>query len=231
MTYETHETSDTDRIGTADHAAQAATDQILSAANLSLAKIPLLEGESGDDLNSFRIAAMAAIQPRDAIEAVWLQDFISYTWESMRLRRLKVDFVTKAQTAALHRILNNLSSDELPVSTQKVLIRNWAKQDPAAIDEVNRLLTSLGQSMDSVVATAFKDQLDYIDQVERLIGHYDQRRDNAIKELDKRRDTLARRAYVFSQTFSDANFTEDNGAMEVPGGIPGGISENATQAT
>jgi len=210
-------TDDTGRKTAADNAAQAATDQIISAANLSLAQVPLLEGESADDLHNFRTAAMDAIKPRDAIEAVWLQDFISYTWESLRLRRLKMDFVAQSKTSVLHRILNNFSSNELPIATQNELIMNWARQDPAAIEEVNRMLTSLGQTMDNVVTTAFKDQLEYIAQVEKLIGHYDQRRDNAIKELEKRRDTLARRAYIFSQTFSDADFTEDNGTIEGSG--------------
>ena len=65
--------------------------------------------------------------------------------------------------------------------------------------------------------------MDDIDQIDKLIGHYDQRRDNAIKELEKRRDTLARRAYIFSQTFSDADFVEEHDATEV--------SENAAQIT
>ncbi len=230
MTYGTGDTGSNGRTTAADNAAQAATDQIISAANLSLAQVPLLEGESGNDLHHFRIAALEAIQPRDAIEAVWLQDFISYTWESMRLRRLKMEIVTGAQKTTLYNILNSLPTGELTFVAQKELIRNWAKQESAAIDEVDRLLKSLGQSMDNVVTAAFRNQLDDIEQIEKLIGHYDQRRDNAIKELEKRRDTLARRAYIFSQTFSDADFTEgteDNGAMEVPKGISG----NAAQAT
>lgn len=219
----TNHMGNTGQMTAAGLSAQAATDQIISAANLSLAQVPLLEGESADDLHHFRMAAMDAIQPRDAIEAVWLQDFISYTWESMRLRRLKIEIVTGAQKTALHYMLNGLPTGELPYADQKELIRNWARQEPAAIDEVNRLLTSLGQSMDNVVTAAFRNQLDDVDQIDKLIGHYDQRRDNAIKELEKRRDTLARRAYIFSQTFSDADFDEDNDEIEAPG--------NAAQTT
>lgn len=224
-------TRDTNRPGAAENAATAATDQMVSGANLSMAHIPLLDHESAEDLDGFRSAAMDAIKPRDAIEAIWLQDFISYAWESLRLRRLKTEVVIQDRARVLHNtlvmrvkkpetnppdpnepgeagsILGNHASDHF--DALDMLTRKWARGDADAIDDVNRLLAHEGLDMDDILTSTFAGQLETIARIDKLIGHYDQRRDSAIKELEKRRDTLARRAYVFSQTFSDATFDED----------------------
>lgn len=229
-------TFNTNRPAASENAAQAATDQIVMGANPSLADIPLLESESAQDLDGFRLAAMDAIKPGDAIEAIWLQDFVSYAWESLRLRRLKTEVITQDRVRVLHNtllmrarpksdpaefaeiaelagtadvaaIIERFSSGDLDALDE--LTRKWAKNDPDAIREVDRLLADAGLDMDGILASTFAGQLEFVTRIDKLIGHYDQRRDNAIKELEKRRDTLARRAYVFSQTFSDATFDED----------------------
>lgn len=235
-------TFNTDRPAASVNAAQAATDQMITGANPTLADIPLLDHESAEDLDGFRASAMDAIKPRDAIEAIWLQDFISYAWESLRLRRLKIeivaqdrarilhntllmqtkpqrkppspsdpadlaDIVEMAETSSLAAIIERFSSGDLDALDD--LTQKWVRGEPDAIQEVNKLLADIGLDMNDISTSTFAGQLEFITRVDKLIGHYDQRRDSAIKELEKRRDTLARRAYVFSQTFSDASFDED----------------------
>lgn len=213
-----------------ENATHAATDRVISGTNLSLAQIPLLENESAEDLDGFVTAAMDAIKPRDAIEAIWLQDFISYAWESLRLRRLKTDVVIQERARVLHNtlvmrvkpettppdvtvlgeagaVLAHSASDHFDALED--LTRKWARGDTDAITEVSKLLANIGLDMDDILSSTFECKLDTIARIDKLIGHYDQRRDSAVKELEKRRDTLARRAYVFSQTFSDVSFDED----------------------
>ena len=67
--------------------------------------LPLIEGESEADYQSFREDCLRAVKPKDAIEAVWLQDFIDYTWEAQRLRRMKMAFIETARRSAVDSLL------------------------------------------------------------------------------------------------------------------------------
>jgi len=42
----------------------------------------LIDGEDLTAYEAFRAAALEVIVPKDAIERVWLQDFLDYTWEA-----------------------------------------------------------------------------------------------------------------------------------------------------
>lgn len=181
----------------------------LITGNISLVNIPLVAGENADDLEQFRAAAIEAIKPRDAIEAIWLQDFICYTWESMRLRRQRTETIINARAHTLYDRFLDHSDRGFDRESSILLARRWAAGDPAAKEEVKPFLEQYSLSEDFITAKAFEVNLESIARFDHLISHYDRRRDSAIKELEKRRDVLARRAYIFAQTFSDAAFEED----------------------
>lgn len=171
-----------------------ANDHDLSLGNLSLVNIPLLEGEDADDLEQFRASAIDAIKPRDAIEAIWLQDFICYTWESMRLRRQRTETIINARAHSLYNRFLDHSDRGFDRKSSVLLARRWAAGDPAAKEEVKSFLEQYSLSEDFITAKTFEVNLEDIAKFDHLISHYDRRRDSAIKELEKRRDILARRA-------------------------------------
>jgi hypothetical protein len=89
------------------------------------------------------------------------------------------------------------------------LSRRWAAGDAAAKEEVKPFLEQHSLSEDFITTKTFEQNLDNIAKFDKLISHYDQRRDSAVKELEKRRDILARRAYIFAQTFQGTTNQQD----------------------
>lgn len=195
-----------------DIATDIATDHYTGAGNLSLVDIPLIEGEDAGDLEQFRTSAIDAIKPRDAIEAIWLQDFICYAWESMRLRRQKSENIINTRAQVLYNRLLHYSGRGFDRDYADHLTRKWAAGDITAKEEVKPFLEQHSFSESFITAKTFELSLEDIAKFDKLISHYDQRRDSAIKELEKRRDILARRAYIFAQTFQGTSIQEDESA-------------------
>ena len=71
--------------------------------------LPLIEGESDADYQSFRESCLRALKPKDAVEAVWLQDFIDYTWEAQRLKRMKTAIIEAEKRNAVERLIRIFS--------------------------------------------------------------------------------------------------------------------------
>src|SRR5271154_6152694 len=57
---------------------------------------PLLEGENGAAYEVLNVHIHAAVAPKDAIEAIWVQDIVDQVWETMRLKRLKANLMRAA---------------------------------------------------------------------------------------------------------------------------------------
>ena len=69
------------------------------------------------------------------------------------------------------------------------------------------------------LAKAVEICLPVLEQIEKLINSYDYRRDAALRELEKRRDLLAKRARDFSNSMiADAKVTEVK-ATELTGSV------------
>jgi hypothetical protein len=126
----------------------------------------------------------------------------------------KTQTIINARARVLyHRMLEH-SAQDFDRKSSDHLARRWAAGDIAAKEEVKPFLEQHFLTEDFITARTFDISLDNIAKFDKLVSHYDQRRDSAIKELEKRRDILARRAYVFAQTFSDAAFEEENDERE-----------------
>ena len=51
---------------------------------------PLIAGERADDYNKLLDRISRDVKPTDTIEEIWVRDVVDLTWETFRLRRLKV---------------------------------------------------------------------------------------------------------------------------------------------
>ena len=60
-------------------------------------------------------------------------------------------------------------------------------------------------------ARSFQDNIKDLELLDKLIASYDFRRDKAIRELEQRRELLARRAREFADNIQEAEY------VEVPG--------------
>ena len=74
---------------------------------------PLLDGEFDAEYTGFVEKCIAAIGPEDAIERVWLQDFIDNTWDIQRLRRIKASIFQAARKSGVEALIRRFTEQEV----------------------------------------------------------------------------------------------------------------------
>ena len=178
--------------------------------NKYLPALPLIDGENLSDYEAFQDACLSAIKPKDAIEQIWLRDFIDYSWESLRLRRMELALIHVSRKDAVQRLVRECLGDDISAyQVSKDLAQGWSASDEEDVSTVEALLSKHGFDLDSIFAEAISLKLKDIERIDKLIASYDYRRDAAIRELEKRRDLLAKRAREFADSvITDVAVTE-----------------------
>jgi hypothetical protein len=118
----------------------------------------------------------------------------------------------------LEPLLGELSEDfGDPVGN---LVKRWARCEPKALKEVERLLASAGLTMDDVMAQTLALKLDEVERIDRLIASAEARRNNCLHELARHRETLGATLRLAVQEAEDAKFVEVRGKefFELHGG-------------
>jgi hypothetical protein len=151
----------------------------------------------------------ASVRPADAIEEIWVRDVVDLTWDSQRLRRMKANILIIARKGALERLLQvtedpTIATLEGPLWHQQLASR-WLTNDENATAEVEEILDARGLDMNSIMAQALSNKLNEIERLDRLIASADARRNKALTELERRRDTLARRLRMVTDTIIDVD--------------------------
>jgi hypothetical protein len=168
--------------------------------------LPLIDGENNADYIAFQDACLKAVGPKDALERIWLQDFIDYSWEALRLRRAKPALIKVARKEAVTFLLTEcLGGDRSARDTAPSIAHGWSANEAEDLKIVEDLFAEHGYDTDTVIAQAIATKLDDLERIDRLIAFYNIRRDASLRELEKRRDVLAKRAREFSEkTITDA---------------------------
>ena len=170
---------------------------------------PLLDGEDEAEYTGFVEQCITAIKPQDAIERVWLLDFIDNTWDVRRLRRIKVSLVQAARKSAVKSLIGQYTKYALYSPEAHRIVDNWSEGEAEYLDYVRGVLETNGLSEDAIVAEAFRDQFKVLERIDGLIASYSYRRDAAIRELERRRDSLAKRAREFAKAEAEEAEFED----------------------
>ena len=109
-----------------------------------------------------------------------------YQWELSRERILLANVMRTNQYKGLCEVLTPLMS----LSQAKTLSEGWFARKPDATEEVNKVLTSAGLSMDTVMAQTFSVELDVIERMNRMIEIKERRRNSCLHEIFRHRETL-----------------------------------------
>ncbi len=148
--------------------------------------LPLWDGEDVARYNEFRAKVLADIEPGDVIERVLTNDFVVSEWELSRLRLLLANLMRGNAYKGLCEILSPLNG---PLQA-KTLSEGWLARKPDAVEEVNKVLTAAGLSMDTVMAQTFSVELDAIERINRMIEAAERRRNRCLHEICLHRETL-----------------------------------------
>ena len=113
------------------------------------------------------------------MERVFADDFVLYQWELSRERILLANVMRTNQYKGLCEVLTPL----MGLSQAKTLSEGWFARKPDATEEVNKVLTSAGLSMDTVMAQTFSVELGVIERMNRMIEIKQRRRNSCLHEI------------------------------------------------
>jgi hypothetical protein len=173
-----------------------------------LGPAPLLEGEDANVYDALRSQINAAVQPNDAIEELWVRDIVDLLWESIRLRRLKAALMRANTHEGLAKLLAPLAPN---LFERNELVRAWFRRDREARQEVARLLEAADLGEATIAAQTLAAKLDTFERIDRLIAQTEARRNATLREVERRRESLARRLRDASNIIDAAEFTESDG--------------------
>lgn len=172
---------------------------------------PLIDGESKEAYEAFAAQLRAAVAPADAIEEMLLRDIVDPFWEVQRLRRLKGKYLQVVVRDGLKPVLDPFF-DYQPL---RELIEAWARRDPDALKTVGSVLQEAGLDMEHVTALAMMKHLKDFDGIDRQTAVAENCRNQALRELERHRESLARRLQSVAQVI-DAEFREVEPALDAP---------------
>jgi hypothetical protein len=96
----------------------------------------------------------------------------------------------------VNEILNSINMDmdrilkDAQANRAQELVQEYVRREPNAVTMVHELLAGDGVSMDDFMADALVDKLDYIERIDRLTAIAENRRNDSLHEIDKRRAIL-----------------------------------------
>jgi len=165
--------------------------QLVDIADLDelLGPPPLLPNESAADYEGLKARLRAKIVPRDVIEEIWLRDILDLQWEVLRMRRLKSRLLSNSSPAGLESLLRRRVNYRIV----DPIVEGWGQGNKESIKQVNQLLKQLGLSNDDIDAHSLLKTLDSMERIDRMIAQAETRRNNALREIERSRETAARR--------------------------------------
>lgn len=88
------------------------------------------------------------------------------------------------------------------------LPQRWARGEGSSVRQVDGLLKLAGWDRDAITAQTLAVKLDTFERFERMILNAKARRNEILREIDRRRDVLARRLRDLTTEIEDAEFQE-----------------------
>ncbi len=161
---------------------------------------PLLEGEDAAAYDEFYGRVCAALKPLDVIDEMLIADVLALELEILRCRRWKSNRIRERGLEALQdflceeldykhcrkRVADDLTDilrSNLPKHQAEdyapMLARACAQNQSPAVDEVNKILDRIGDSMDYVLHRA------QADEAQELTQKYRRRESATVKFIDK----------------------------------------------
>jgi hypothetical protein len=138
---------------------------------------PLMRGEDVGLYNELTDQFTKLVEPTDMIEWWWVRDLTDHTWEIRRLRRFKVLFV-------------ELKRDE--ATTTRAMFAMAGRGDEDEDDEAEYVPVPVPDS-EKDSAQFFMCRIDECKSIDKLTASAELRRDRTLREIERRREHLARR--------------------------------------
>jgi hypothetical protein len=170
-----------------------------SARGVLFGQPQLLDGEDGVIFQELLKSLRAAIKPLDTIEEMFLDDVVSLQWDVLRWRRLKSCLLRTVGHEALKNFLNGrlhydlyagnfaqrlaeILQDNIPEALTdgfpERLAVECARNEPKAVDKINKILASVGQDVNHILEMA------RVDKAEELVQEYTRHKSDVVSNAD-----------------------------------------------
>ena len=191
---------------TYESAAVPATTSQLPTALTIFGPPPLLAGEDATAYNDLLARVSGTLKPSDIFEEIWVREITDLIWETLRWRRHQAGLIKAAVPNVLEKILkpllpkgvpsdgslrSKLFAEREPLIAASRLAAEWAIGSLPEVEYVEKLLASVGLTMDDVVARAVAHELEKIERFDRLIASAEWRRNTLLREIERRRASFA----------------------------------------
>lgn len=163
-----------------------------------------LRGEEEEQYSQILDQVTHSISPTNIFEEIWIRDITDNQWEVLRLRRLKDNLLQIGIREGLIKVLGPLTG----IGENDYLADGWYSGDKQAKQKVDKLLNDAGLSFDVVLAEGLAAKLDDIERFDQRIVSAESRRNAALRELNRHRDTVAARLHRASAGIEEAEFAE-----------------------
>ena len=166
---------------------------------------PLLKGEDPLKYDQLLQGISEHVQPADIFERIWTRELADLVWETHRYRGLLVSLINASEQQALERVLRPFFSG-LRMPEAEALAWRYRMNEPGALEEVQRLLEKAGLTWHAIKAEALSIRIDDVERINQLIVSAETRRDATLREIERRRATLAHKLRRAVQQVEDTEY-------------------------
>jgi hypothetical protein len=163
---------------------------------------PLFEGEDTEIYDQLLTQVSTTIMPADIIEEIWVRDILDLTIEVLRLRRL----IANLMRANAYKGLSETLAPLVGRPQAETLGEGWAARKSDVVEEVNKTLKAAGLSMDNILAQTFALKVNEIERIEHMMALAEARRNAALHEIDRHRQTLGQKLRRAAQQLDEGQF-------------------------
>ena len=96
----------------------------------------------------------------------------------------------------------------MPAEEWRALVEGWARRDPTAVEQINTLLEKEGEDALTLGLRTIPYRLKDFDRIDRMVAQTEARRNSILREVDRHRETVARRLRDAVADIEDADFED-----------------------
>jgi hypothetical protein len=179
--------------------------------------IPAMFGdEKPQDFYDFHSAIADAVKPTDIFEWIWVEDFAEAEWGIRRDRRIKVYTIKLTE----QELIAEAESEAMMISIRMAVVRAQMLAEAEAENPGKPQNNKKGPKPEiaqpeapktkdpHLLAKVYRRCGDELDRIDRRISAGEKKRDGILREIDRRRESFARRLEKASSDIIDGEFTE-----------------------
>lgn len=180
-----------------------------------LLTVLLIPRENAEQYDALPRSLIQQLGPTDAIEAIWVKDFSDSIWEAKRLRRWRRQILVQARKKAAEELVDQSSHDassqelsDLRDACAAALAVGEGDGSNNGMSETDKILQERGLTEESIAAEGFLLNLPAIERIDRLSLAADQRRDQLLREIERKRASFAHQVRSATGDVLDVGNTE-----------------------